>query len=451
MANLYLSFLGTNDYLPCTYEHQNRKIENVRFVQEATIRLHCMDWSQNDRVIIFTTPQALNLNWKDDGQINRSSGERIQQFGLETCIKNIKGNFSWNRVDIPDGRNEKEIWNIFLKVFDIVEEEDKIIFDITHAFRSIPLLAIVILNYARIMKNISLSGIYYGALEALGGINEVKKMQPEKRIVPIIDLTAFDQLMEWSVAADRFIKSGDASWVSKIAEHTASTILSETKGNDRSQHTIRNLARNLDKFTKTLATCRGRDISPVVERLKQTLENCQNLTFNNPLNMPLKAIIGKIDSQINMFSNHQIRDGIKAARWCLEHNLVQQSYTILQETLITYFIYKIGEDTENYGNKNLLRTLAGQAIAIIMPYILNNTGKKLPFKEWKSDAQNNKELIEKFISFYKTQPRLVKTYNDLTGYRNDLNHAGHSADPRPAGTFIKKMPGFLDDVESTIT
>jgi len=55
MAKLYLSFLGTNDYIPCVYEQNNSRIENIRFVQEATIRLNCMDWSKNDRVIIFTT------------------------------------------------------------------------------------------------------------------------------------------------------------------------------------------------------------------------------------------------------------------------------------------------------------------------------------------------------------------------------------------------------------
>ncbi len=442
MAKLYLSFLGTNDYIPCIYKHHDIKTENVRFVQEATIRLNCTDWSENDRVIIFTTPLSYNLNWKDNGQTDKKSGKKILQPGLETCIKNIKADFSYQQIMIPNGTNEKEIWEIFLKLFDSIHEEDEIIFDITHAFRSIPLLAIVVLNYAKIMKNAALSGIYYGALESLGNINDVKKMPLEKRVVPVLDLTAFDQLMEWSLAADRFIGAGDASHVSALAEHSARTRLSRTKGRDRSQHTIRKMAENLEKFTKSLATCRGRDMADVALRLKQSLEDCRAVKLDNPLNIPLKSILGKIEDQIEPFSGHFIMDGIKASRWCLEHNLIQQSYTILQETLITYFVFSIGKNPEDYSSKNRYRTLANQAVSIFL--------NKLSVEKWKKDAFENQPVIEKFINFYKTKKILVKLYHNLTGFRNDLNHAGYSDSARSAEKFRKELPGFLKTVETEI-
>lgn len=439
MSKIFISFLGATDYLPCNYEFQSKKIENVRFVQEATIRMNCMDWSKNDRVIIFTTQKALSLNWKDNGHKDQKTGEIFLCDGLETCIKKIKGPFSYHQVNIPDGKDEKQIWDIFIRVFDVIQENDEIIFDITHAFRSIPMLAVVILSYARIMKRVSLSGIYYGALETLGNINDARKMPPEKRIVPILDLTAFDRLMEWSVATDRFLVSGDASQVSRIAETSARSILSATKGNDRSQHQVRKLAKSLDQFTKTLSTCRGRNISHVVKRLKQRLEDCRQMEIKN---VPLKTIMGKIEDQINQFKGHFISDGIQAARWCLEHNLIQQSYTILQETLITYFVYKIGEDPEDFSNKNLIRTLANQGASI---YSENRS-----FEKWKKDAQRNRPTIEKFIHFYQTCPKLIETYNNLSGFRNDINHAGFSDQYKSAETFSRKMIEFLETVEKNI-
>lgn len=54
MARVYLSFLGTNDYLACTYYTGDREVENVRFVQEATLGLYCRKWTPDDRIIIFT-------------------------------------------------------------------------------------------------------------------------------------------------------------------------------------------------------------------------------------------------------------------------------------------------------------------------------------------------------------------------------------------------------------
>ncbi len=442
MAKIFLSFLGTNDYLPCTYEYQNKRIENIRFVQEATIRLNCMDWMEDDRVVIFTTSNAFKSNWKDNKKINPESNNEILQEGLGTRIKKICGNFSYDQIHIPDGKNEKEIWEIFLSVFEVINEQDEIIFDITHAFRSIPLLAIVVLNYAKIMKHATLNGIYYGALEALGTISAVKNMPVEKRIVPVLDLAAFDQLMEWSVAADRFLESGDAAHISKIAKRSVSVILAQTKGKDKSQYTIRKLADNLEKFTKTLSTCRGREINLMVERLKQNLEDCDNLRFNNPLNSPLKTVLDRIKDQIYKFPGHFITDGIQAARWCMEHNLIQQSYTILQETLITYFVYKIGEDTENYQNKNMNRTLANQAVNIFI--------HKRPEEEWKKEACENIPIIEKFLKLYETQPELIKIYNNLTGFRNDLNHSGQSDNYRQANKFSKAMPEFLKNVEREI-
>lgn len=440
MPNVFMSFLGTNDYLPCTYEFQSRQIRNIRFVQEATIRFNCENWSKDDRVVIFTTEKAYRNNWKDNGHRDAVSGEALPGSGLETCIQQIGGGFSFYQVDIPDGRNEKEIWDIFLRVFEVIQEEDEVIFDITHAFRSIPMLAIVVLNYARIMKNITLQGIYYGALEVLGSIAEAKKRPPEKRIVPVLDLTSFDHLMEWSVATDRFLGSGDAAQISRIAHSSARLILSETKGRDRPQHAVVRLAKNLERFTRTISTCRGQDISHVVERLKENLEECRQLTLTNPLNVPLKTILEKIHTQLQRFPGHFVKDGIQAARWCLEHNLIQQSYTILQETLITYFIHMIGENPEDFKNKN--RAIANQAVIIFLT--------KKSFENWKREARENKSVVEKFLQFYRTRPELIKTYNDLTGFRNDLNHSGYSESPSNIDKFEKRMDHFLTVVEQNI-
>ena len=65
MAKIYLSFLGTTDYLPCTYFRENvGEVENVRFLQEAMISLFCSDWTQEDRIRIFVTDTAESKIWK---------------------------------------------------------------------------------------------------------------------------------------------------------------------------------------------------------------------------------------------------------------------------------------------------------------------------------------------------------------------------------------------------
>ena len=50
------------------------------------------------------------------------------------------------RIFIPKGQSEQEIWEIFQIVYDRLKSGDEVIFDITHAFRSIPMLAITIFS-----------------------------------------------------------------------------------------------------------------------------------------------------------------------------------------------------------------------------------------------------------------------------------------------------------------
>ncbi len=134
MAKIFISFLGTNDYLECSYKFRNVIIKNVRFVQEATIKLNCMEWSADDRVIIFTTKDSFQKNWKDNGHKDWKTGETQDRTGLEKRIKDLGLNCQWQQVSILDGKTESEIWDIFSTVFKQINQNDEIIFDITHAF-----------------------------------------------------------------------------------------------------------------------------------------------------------------------------------------------------------------------------------------------------------------------------------------------------------------------------
>ncbi|MCF6246488.1 MAG: TIGR02221 family CRISPR-associated protein [Desulfobacula sp.] len=440
MAKIFISFLGTNDYLECSYKFQNKLIKNVRFVQEATIKLHCNNWSSNDKVLIFTTKNAYQNNWKDNGHKDRKTGEYLDRIGLEKRLSDLKLNCSIKQINIPDGKNEAEIWEIFSIVFDEIEQDTEIIFDITHAFRSIPMLAIVILNYAKVIKDVSLDGLYYGAMEALGNFPDVKKIPLEKRIIPIIDLTSFDHLMEWSVGIDQFLKSGNASLVSKLAEKSARTILSRTKGRDRSQHIIRKFANNLEAFTKTLSTCRGRDISNNIVRLKINLDDCKKIKLNESLNKPLRPLLEKINRQMDSFPENFDKDGIQAAKWCLEHNLIQQGYTILQETLISYFLTRIGEDPYNFQSKN--RKLVNQAVYIFFD--------RSPEKIDKNRSEEQK-ITNKLLNFYKKNKAIVETHRNLSNLRNDINHCGFNEDPAKANTLTNELKKIIQQVEKNIS
>lgn len=431
MSNVYISFLGTNDYLECTYQYEDADpVKNIRFVQEATLKTFCSEWTPDDRIFIFTTGEACKKNWLDNGHIDRETKGPLPRTGLENRIRGLGLAACIEKIDIPEGKSKDEIWQIFNNVYDRLNPGDEVVFDITHSFRSIPMLAIVVLNYAKVIKKISLKGVYYGAFEVLGPLEVAKNIPPEKRLVPILNLTPFDLLMEWSFAIDRFLGSGDAGPVSDLAMGSVAQILNDTKGRDETAKAIRSLGKGLVSFSKVLATCRGPQISKVSRNLTKQINKCDKLSLP-PAFLPLFNLLKE---EIAHFKGSDIDDGIQAARWCLDHNLIQQAYTILQETLFSHMLLS----TQGDMNDLIGRDIASQAIKIHM--------EELSEDEWHFPAEANKETTRKFLEFLRTTPGLVKAMRDLTQFRNDLNHAGYGPSPMKPHKFAAKLEPLLCNI-----
>jgi len=102
-------------------------------------------------------------------------------------------------VTVPVGKTEDEIWDMFDAIVDHIPENEHLVLDVTHGFRTQPLLALATAIFLRNFKNITLEGIYYGAYEAK---NEQKKS-------PVFNLTPFHELIDWTFAFRRYREKGD--------------------------------------------------------------------------------------------------------------------------------------------------------------------------------------------------------------------------------------------------
>ncbi|MHA1267847.1 MAG: CRISPR-associated DxTHG motif protein [Candidatus Helarchaeota archaeon] len=134
MATKLITFLGTNPYLECNYYFEDpiKEFYLTRFVQI----------SDNSEILFLTTAAAKEQNWEDikfeNGEIRKglkSELERLKNY-LENKNKKLP---KYHLVDIPEGKSESELWDIFNIITKIVDEDDEIYFDITHSFRSLPM------------------------------------------------------------------------------------------------------------------------------------------------------------------------------------------------------------------------------------------------------------------------------------------------------------------------
>ena len=117
--------------------------------------IFCNDWSEEDEVVIFLTERAKKENWMENPNKKIPNTNTYEhRDGLKHDLLRHNYKFGIKEVNIKDGNNIDEIWENFDIIIKEIEDGDEIIFDITHAFRYIPILALTVLNYAKSLKNI---------------------------------------------------------------------------------------------------------------------------------------------------------------------------------------------------------------------------------------------------------------------------------------------------------
>lgn len=425
MRRVFLSFLGTNDYISCNYLYGDfPRVANVRFVQEALVKWLCRDWTVDDEILIFSTQRAIQKNWLDGGH-TREDGAGCE--GLQTRFAQLGLTARCTLVTIPSGRSEQEIWKIFDTFVQHINAGDHLYLDITHAFRSLPMLAMVLLNYIKILqRDIRVESICYGAMEALGELRDVRAMPVAHRDVQVINLLPFDRLNDWSIAIDRFIVTGDARQLSTLTNQDIKPILVETKGQDHEAEALRSFSSHLELFAAARNTCRGRDLHSSADDLCTALAKVkeQNLI------PALKPLLKMIEEEVVLEKNDEILEGIAAAEWCLKRNLFQQGYTILQETMFSFLQRKafgaVSLDTDE-------RTLISQSLKI--------ASENTPRDKWKKEARLSPEKTLTVIDCL--DDKIIKLMRNLTNGRNDINHCGMRTDSWRHQTIKHKLEDFI--------
>jgi len=407
MAKAFISFLGTNDYLDCRYSLNSQPGKVVKYFQEDLVDRFCRQWGPGDQIRIFTTSDALRTNWQDNGHRDRKTDEIIRNSGLNKCLKNLGLAASVRRYDIPEGKNEDEIWTIFELVFETLDTGDEIIFDITHGFRSIPMLFISLIGYARLLKNITVLGIYYGAFESLGQFEDVKKMKPDDRVAPVFDLTSFEQLIQWTEATQSFVKNGSAREFKKLADQGVNPVLQGSRGKDRVAAAIRDVAKGMDHITQNLLLNRGAEL--IAYDYDSVRERLSFLEKEDIFIRPFPPLMKEIQQKINWFARNDIHNGFTAVDWCLHHGLHQQAITMLQENIVTLILNTENLDWGIETNRNA----AGDAL------------KLASHKEKTYEGDPALESLVRQLTANSIVQLVASDLESLSKIRNDINHGGY--------------------------
>lgn len=418
---VFISVLGTGFYGKCKYtrgEYNLEKASETRFIQQSTLEyLNVYDWSKNDAAIFLLTSKAKSQNWNKEikSRVNFSTKEEEEYLGLEYVLEQMDLPVEIRPVDIADGKDEDEMWKIFNALFNELKDGDELYFDLTHSFRYIPMLVLVLGNYSKFLKNVTVKSITYGNYEARKDDN-----------APIVDLLPLSALQDWTYAAGQFLESGNVSRLQYLCNEELKPILRETKGSDQDVTNLKTFINTLAEVIDERVTCRGMNIikSETFRKMKSVSDKLETTKIE-----PLNPVFDKIKQSMVFFDeNENVKNGFSAAVWCFKNGLFQQSATILQEFVITFVSLRHGIQIDDERKRDWVTS----AFTI--------KSNNLAEKDWRLNkepeiAEIQKEKIKQILVDDLFASRdFVNAFVNLSEVRNDYNHSGMRSVRKPMST-----------------
>lgn len=401
MAKKLITFLGTTGYKSTIYyfqdedkEEKNYEKDSTRFVQVPL----CKRLGQGTEVIVFCTKEAEENNYLTDDAAD----------GLYDVLNN--NGFKAEKRIIKSGKDENELWENFCTIFSEFNKNDEIYVDVTYSLRSIPIIFMSLLSYSRVVNNINVKNIYYGAYDI--GENIEDEHGKYKKVL-IFDLSFFNVIQEWSGSIESFLKTGNAIDLYNVIDSSKAQIISEN--NKQQLALVTSISKLLRNYSKDLLTCRGKSILKDGKKLKESLISLKN---SSPLNinqfMPLANIINRIYEKVGNFNGNPVNDSIEAVKSCRDFGLIQQAFTLFNDTLITYCAVKKNLDYKSKEEREKARK-------IITSHRIGN------------ELQSVKEL-----------------YDKVKSYRNDLDHSGFWSEPKDYRKFKNALDYLLNEFDNIV-
>jgi CRISPR-associated DxTHG motif protein len=393
-----LSFLGTGSYHTVTYvwegAGESRKVQTHLF-PEAVARIF-----QPDKLLVLVTPEV----------------ERHENF--PTLCERL-GDLA-EPVPIPEGKTTEELWGIFDTCASKVSEGDELLLDVTHAFRSLPLIVFTVAAYLRRTKGITIRHIVYGAYEAREPFHNPP--EPTDR-VPIFDLTLLLDLLDWLSGAEAFLRRSDATLLAERLEQTHRRLWKERQAETLPQR-LQTLANKLQRLSQALhlsrpldVMCYAKDLLPLLGEAASEVER-----WAKPFAVILQQVRDEVISLVHIkperLDADHLRKQLALIECYLKKDLTVQVVLLAREWVVSWVTHQRGKGDwldKNFRENEIEKALNAAAAC--------ERGESTQVPEW----------FEQLPKSHK----VAQLWNWLTLLRNDVAHCGMKKDAA-SGQSIKQ-------------
>lgn len=394
--------LGTGDgYKTARYTHEGKVVESNLF----PVALY--EFFQPDRMTVFVTRESRERYWE------------------ELCGK-LAGKITPEAVEIPWGGKADELWTIFDRVVESVEEGEELLFDITHGFRSLPFVVFLAVAYLRVVKNVRVRGVVYGAFDA----------RDSEGRAPVFDLSPFLSLLDWLAAVHLFRRSGSAADLSRLLREIQAEAWRKHRIESSQRPTaLQKIGDRVDELSQALLLIRPLE---VMEKAKRVSEEFTDAALNQVEQWakPFALIAPALRQELTQFAMPPSVKNLDVQRrmiaWYVERGLAVQALTLARELLVTHACLLL--DLENP-----LQREARERAEHLLNYL---AWSKQPEERKRSDPWAGPEPDAADLEKFRAQDQaesFIALWGSIREARNDVDHAGMTEQPSSASRLVARV------------
>ncbi|MGQ4646587.1 TIGR02221 family CRISPR-associated protein [Lyngbya aestuarii] len=404
-----ISFLGFTKYQDTTYLNPiNGKGFTTPFFQEALVE--------------FYQPKTLYV---------------LLTKTVETCIPRGATETNWSslqklladKVDlqpiynVPQENSTDDIWKLFEILTSRLQPNDHVVFDITHGFRSLPVLALIAVSYLRVVRNVKIEGLVYGAWEA---------RNKETNESPTFDLMPIVSLLEWTTATDQFIKTGNGQALASLLHNS----------NTKTEH----LATSINDIAQGLRLLRPMDVMREAASLPNHIAEATPIVSKSI--PPFATLLGRVEKDYGNFglanpdehiltAKASLLRQLEMVKWYAEKGQTVQALSMAREWLPSLLCYHFSLDPQvekpNRAEMELL--LAGGKLK---DQDGNTIQESLYLEQWSNIQKNRRKQLN----------NLWGGQFNLANLRNDVLHSGFRKKPKSAEDIVQQTKEIVEELHA---
>ncbi|HDQ07600.1 MAG TPA: TIGR02221 family CRISPR-associated protein [Methanoculleus sp.] len=390
-----ISFLGGHPYAPADYQYAG-EVCHTSVVQEAICKL----LGTIDDIVLIATDGAREMTLEAVSAALRECGVGV------------------TAVPIPDGKSEEELWEIFRAVVTSIDDGEEIVFDITHGFRSLPLVGFLSAAFLRTTGKAHISHLLYG------------QYMGEGHPSPILDLTPFLSILDWTTGVNAFLESVDGKRIRELANQTSKEAY--LSGRPDAPVKLSKFAETLDAFS--MATRMARPVE-ALDKASLIAHNVADVIgeieeFTPPLGMVLDKInavgelgIAEPDLVTGITWDHAEKQ-LGLIGYMIERGLFLQGVTLSREWVITLMLLaRHGDGYPDWLDKDVRHGMEwtfGAGIRNMRGKYFEDTD----YSDWYFSLDSEEVVTRLWIK--------------ITEIRNDFAHCGMRSNPTRVPTMNVK-------------